>query len=289
MACSKYEYVKNYEIQTSLLPGTYIVIRIDGKGFTKFCEAHNYEKPNDARGVGLMNRAAQSVLENFSEVWLAYGQSDEYSFVLRKNTTLYNRRSEKIVSLVTSCFSSSFTLFFKDFFPDYQLNSVPMFDGRCICYPDEKSLRDYLSWRQADCHINNLYNTCFWALVQNDKMTTEEAHKTLKGTLSDKKNEILFSKFGINYSKIEPIWRKGTTIIRVPVIKQKNEEIGIEEKNEKIEESKLSDDLNKTDKKKENKEKENKKEPKCKWEIVLLHEDIIQDNFWKTYEESLLL
>lgn len=26
-------------------------------------------------------------------------------------------------------------------------------------------VRDYFAWRQADCHINNLYNTCFWALV----------------------------------------------------------------------------------------------------------------------------
>lgn len=26
-------------------------------------------------------------------------------------------------------------------------------------------IRDYFGWRQADCHINNLYNTCFWSLV----------------------------------------------------------------------------------------------------------------------------
>ena len=26
-----------------------------------------------------------------------------------------------------------------------------MFDGRVVLYPTEKNLRDYLSWRQADC------------------------------------------------------------------------------------------------------------------------------------------
>lgn len=58
-----------------------------------------------------------------------------------------------------------------------------------------------MSWRQADCrdifprgcklwreekltgvigHINNLYNTTFWALVQQGRMTTQEAEDTLK-------------------------------------------------------------------------------------------------------------
>lgn len=73
MACSKYEYVKQFEDHARLLPSTYIVVRIDGKGFTKFCENHNYEKPNDIRGASLMNKAAEVVMENFKEIWLAYG------------------------------------------------------------------------------------------------------------------------------------------------------------------------------------------------------------------------
>ena len=30
-----------------------------------------------------------------------------------------------------------------------------MFDGRAVCYPDTPTLRDYLTWRQVDTHINN--------------------------------------------------------------------------------------------------------------------------------------
>ena len=33
MAKSKYEYVKSFERDDSLLPSTYIVVRIDGRGF----------------------------------------------------------------------------------------------------------------------------------------------------------------------------------------------------------------------------------------------------------------
>ena len=36
MAKSKFEYVRNFEQEDKLLPNTWIVVRIDGKGFHKF-------------------------------------------------------------------------------------------------------------------------------------------------------------------------------------------------------------------------------------------------------------
>lgn len=62
-------------------------------------------------------------------------------------------------------------------------------------------------------HVNNLFNTTFWALVDGG-MTGTEAEKRLKGTLSADKNEILFSEFGINYNDEDPMFRKGTVLIR---------------------------------------------------------------------------
>jgi len=47
MANSKYEYVKQFEFNSILLPSTFIVIRIDGKGFHKFTEHYQFAKPND--------------------------------------------------------------------------------------------------------------------------------------------------------------------------------------------------------------------------------------------------
>jgi len=35
-----------------------------------------------------MNRCAQRVMEEYNEIFMAYGQSDEYSFVLRKGQNL---------------------------------------------------------------------------------------------------------------------------------------------------------------------------------------------------------
>lgn len=62
MACSQFEYVKKFEESETLLPNTYIVLRIDGKGFTIFTTEHEFEKPNDKRGLDLMNKCAEKVM-----------------------------------------------------------------------------------------------------------------------------------------------------------------------------------------------------------------------------------
>lgn len=50
MACSRYEYVKGYETDVSILPNVWIIIRVDGRGFHKFSKQHNFNKPNDENG-----------------------------------------------------------------------------------------------------------------------------------------------------------------------------------------------------------------------------------------------
>jgi len=55
-------------------------------GFHKLAKKHNWSRPNDLNGISLMNRAAKTVMEDFNDIVLSYGQSDEYSFVFRKET-----------------------------------------------------------------------------------------------------------------------------------------------------------------------------------------------------------
>lgn len=51
--------------------------------------------------------------------------------------------------------------------------ATPMFDGRAVLYPADSTLRDYLSWRQADTHINNLVGVA-WR-VQREGRALQEA------------------------------------------------------------------------------------------------------------------
>ena len=239
MANSKYDYVRDYEEATDnkLLKGCFIVVRVDGQSFHNVSRDYCFTKPNDKRSLDLMAHAAKDVmLEYFPEVVVSYGHSDEFSFVFRASTRCYNRRMCKFVSLVTSLFTASFLRNWSTFFPSSPLRTNITFDGRCALYPDLKTLLDYMNWRQADCHINNLYNTTFHALTGEykrttlaedgisyslsdipayesvAKMSTTEAHDKLKGSLSSDKNEILFSTYKINYNNELPQFRKGTLI-----------------------------------------------------------------------------
>lgn len=100
-----------------------------------------------------MNAAAKAVMGDLPDISLAYGVSDEYSFVFHKTCQLFERRSSKLVSTVVSTFTAFYVYLWPSFFPDTPLTSSPMptFDGRAVCYPSVQNLRDYLSWRQVDC------------------------------------------------------------------------------------------------------------------------------------------
>lgn len=173
MAKSKFEYVRNFEYEDKLLPNCWIVVRLDGKGFHKFSTKHNFDKPNDFKGLNLMNKAAVRVMQEFKDISIAFGESDEYTFVFRKDTEIFNRRGSKIMSYVNSLFSTSYVFYWKEYF-DFDMLYPPMFDARIVLYPTDQNLRDYLSWRQADVHVNNLFNTSFWALVQKGGLTNVE-------------------------------------------------------------------------------------------------------------------
>ncbi|KAF1347910.1 Thg1 C terminal domain-containing protein [Delphinella strobiligena] len=257
MANSEFEYVRKHEQWDALAPDHWIVVRIDGRGFSKFSKKHNFTKPNDRRAIDLMNSAAIQVIKAHTDIILAYGQSDEYSFILHEQTTLFDRRASKIATTIAATFSVEYALQWGDFFPGEEqvlTRPFPTFDGRCVLYPKIRLLRDYLSWRQADCHINNLYNTTFWNMVLKGGMTGTEAELALKGTISSDKNEILFSQFGINYNNEAEIWKKGTVIYRV-------QEQGTKAQS------------------KTQAEKERKKRQKAR--IAVEHVDIIRDGFWE--------
>ena len=109
----------------------------------------------------------------------------------------------KILSTIVSTFTSYYVFLWSSYFPDKTLSApMPSFDGRVIQYPTRQNLRDYLSWRQVDCtswpsrmsyrfiwrmagHINNLYNTTFWALVLQGGVNRTRAEEQLKVNINN--------------------------------------------------------------------------------------------------------
>ncbi|KZT02570.1 tRNAHis guanylyltransferase [Laetiporus sulphureus 93-53] len=273
MAGSRYEYVKKFELPDPLLPGTFMVLRVDGHAFHRLSSDHDFIKPNDERALQLMDRAARDVMNQFKEIVLAFGESDEYSFLFRRNTVVYSRRQSKILTNVTSLFTSSYVFNWSQYLPNTALKYPPSFDGRIVLYPSVKEIRDYFAWRQADTHINNLYNTIFWALVLEGGETTAQAHATLKGTSSSVKHEMLHSKFGINYNTLPERYRKGSILVREEVLQeavllQGNEATGDQ-----------SDGAAR---------RKSQTKVKVRTTVELLHCDIIGDEFWDKRPNLLL-
>jgi len=62
----------------------------------------------------------------------------------------------KILSLCVSYFTSVYVMKWKDFFPNKELKEPPYFDARAVCYPNSKTIHDYLAWRQVDCKLLKL-------------------------------------------------------------------------------------------------------------------------------------
>ncbi|MCJ1454116.1 tRNA-His guanylyltransferase [Mycoblastus sanguinarius] len=278
MANSKFEYVKSFERQSVLLPNTYIVVRIDGRGFHKLSTKYGFTKPNDLHALELMNAAATATLREIPDISCAYGISDEFSFIFHRSSKLFERRergyvqSSKILTTVVSTFTSYYVHLWSTFFPEKPLSSpMPSFDGRVVEYPSPQNLRDYMSWRQVDCHINNLYNTTFWALVQQGGIDATQAEERLKGTLASDKHEILFSEFKINYNNETDIFKKGSIIYR------DYDDPGSEPLRGTATNAGPNGDVFEVSKSQAEKERKRR----LKASIIIQHIDIIKDDFWE--------
>ncbi|KAL1983338.1 hypothetical protein VTN96DRAFT_10479 [Rasamsonia emersonii] len=276
MANSKYEYVKSFEQSDVLLPDTWIVVRIDGRGFHKLSDKYGFEKPNDRRALDLMNAAAVDVMKELPDLNIAYGVSDEYSFVFHPSCQLFERRSSKLVSTIVSTFTAYYIYRWPTYFPSTPLEPphLPTFDGRAVLYPTTKTLRDYMSWRQVDCHINNLYNTTFWALVQKGGMSNADAEKELQGTVSSDKNEILFKRFGINYNNEPEMYKKGSVVYRQYQLEEPNTGAGASE------EQQPSSAAGDKEKELSRSQQDKLRKLRQKAKVVVEHVDIIKDDFW---------
>ncbi|QRW26057.1 tRNA(His) guanylyltransferase [Rhizoctonia solani] len=296
-----------------LAPNTHLVLRIDGHAFHKFSDAHGFQKPNDERALKLMDHAAQTVMEEYPDIVLGFGESDEFRFsdahgfqkpnderalklmdhaaqtVMEEypdivlglakamNLVSYsrNRRSFTIGGkgqqdsiYATSLFTSAYVFNWKTHFPDTELK-----------YPH------HLMEEQADTHINNLYNTTFWALVQGGGMTAREAETRLKGTLSKDKHEILFSNYGINYNGLPETIKKGSVLVREVIQSESPEVANPDRPKGNVNIADISDPAISS----QNVQDIAKNKPKRALPNIVrvIHVDIIKEEFWSARPELL--
>ncbi|KAH0597876.1 hypothetical protein MHUMG1_04248 [Metarhizium humberi] len=115
------------------------------------CAKYKFQKPNDRRALDLMNVAAMAVVTDIPEIIIAYGVSDEYSFVLHKSCDLFERRASKLVSTIVSTFTANYVFSWPTCFPDTPLSfPLPTFDGRALGGLDNKDAERTLAYELVD-------------------------------------------------------------------------------------------------------------------------------------------
>jgi tRNA(His) 5'-end guanylyltransferase len=180
-----------------LLPGAWVVLRLDGRGFSRFTE-ERCDKPFDLRFHGWMTQAAQALMEEFQGLY-AYTESDEISVLFPRDWSLFDRELEKAVSLSAGLASAAFAL---------ACGSRAHFDSRVVLAAQDEQVVDYFRWRQADAARCALNGWCYWTLRKSGQGVAE-ATATLRGKGADFKNELLF-RAGINFNDLPPWQKRGT-------------------------------------------------------------------------------
>lgn len=181
----------------SVLPGIFMVARIDGRGFTRLTkEVHRFEAPFDERFRDHMVGTTEHLMNCGFRVSYAYTQSDEISLLFHRDETLFDRKLRKYNSILASEASAAFSL---------RLGAHACFDCRISQLPTEPLVIDYFRWRQEDATRNALNAHCYWLLRKEGKSVKDATNSLLRLSVANK-NELLFKR-GTNFNDL-PNWQK---------------------------------------------------------------------------------
>lgn len=180
-----------------VLPGMYMVARLDGRSFTRLTkEVCRFEAPFDERFRDMMVATAESLMTCGFRVIYAYTESDEISLLIDRDESLFGRKLRKYDSTLAGEASAKFSLL---------LGDVATFDCRISQLPNADLVVDYFRWRSEDAARNALSAHCYWTL-RKDGLDERESTQRVFGLSVAEKNELLFQ-FGINFNDV-PNWQK---------------------------------------------------------------------------------
>jgi tRNA(His) guanylyltransferase len=180
-----------------VLPGMYMVARIDGRNFTRLTkDSDRFEAPFDLRFRDYMVATTEHLMDCGFRVVYGYTESDEISLLFHLNESAFGRKTRKYNSILAGEASAKFSLL---------LGELACFDCRICELPNEQLVVDYFRWRNEDAHRNALNAHCYW-MLRKQGADVKGATDRLRGMSTSAKNELLFQG-GINFNDI-PSWQK---------------------------------------------------------------------------------
>lgn len=181
-----------------LLPRkTWVIIRVDGKGFHTF--TRDLERPYSQALADGLDGAAVFVAGQMAGFAMAYGQSDEYSFLLSdfgrdESRMWFDGAVQKLASVTASLFTAGFHRSYSD-------AGYAAFDARVFAIPNRREVERYFLWRQADATRNSL----------NMLASAHYNHAELLGKSASEKHDLLHAK-GENWAKWPADFKRGRVV-----------------------------------------------------------------------------
>ena len=90
------ERMKSYEkaYSNQLLPNAMFIVRLDGRGFSKYTKKMGFKKPFDTDLIQIMQNVTIELIKQ-TQASFGYTQSDEISLVYTPERIMFNGRIEK--------------------------------------------------------------------------------------------------------------------------------------------------------------------------------------------------
>jgi tRNA(His) guanylyltransferase len=180
-----------------VLPGIYMVARLDGRGFTRLTkERQALITPYDEAFRDAMLETSEHLMDSGFRVIYAYTHSDEISLLFHPRENSFNRLVRKYISILAGEASARLSML---------LGDLATFDCRISQLPGVEQVLDYFLWRGEDARRNALSSHCYWALRKAGK-SPKEAGEELRGLSFEQKNDLL-TRHQIDFEAL-PAWQK---------------------------------------------------------------------------------
>lgn len=216
--------------KTRLMRRTPVAIRLDGKAFHTFTKG--FQKPFDFVLMDAMQKTMKYLCENIQGCVFGYTQSDEITLILvdyQKFTSdaWFDYEVQKLTSVSASMATMAFNKYFSENVEDViKYNSThdslverkkglldnyisavergACFDARCFNIPKEE-VTNLIYWRQLDATRNSIQ------MVGQANFS----HDELQNKTCDMIQDMLMTKYGINWNNFTIPCKRGTACIRV--------------------------------------------------------------------------
>lgn len=206
--------MKEYEmVETGrrFLPMLPIYARIDGKCFSKF--TRNMERPYDVNMSNCMIDTT-SVLVEKTGALVGYTQSDEISLLWYtdniESQIFFDRRIQKMVSVLASMTTSLFTFEAMKYWPTHTQNNMPLFDCRVFQLPTQEEATNVFLWRELDATKNAV------SMAARSMFS----HNAIMNKNGKEMQEMMWSEFNVNFNDYPSFFKRGTFIQRRKVFKE---------------------------------------------------------------------